>query len=335
MGPLLFVLFINDLHRGLSDGTNIAIYADDTKIWRAIKSINDTSILQKDIDLLNHWTVINRMNFNLDKCHVLTLHNSNKIYHIEGVFSPYSLASVPLKTVGLEKDLGVDMTPKFNWEHQIDRLCSKASQKLGLLRKSCFFVNDLNRARILYIALVRSIFESCSVIWRPTNINLMKKVEGIQKRALKWVLGEENVSYSCKSVYWKKCKDVNVLPMTYRFEFTDLILFHKVIHGLVQVNFPSYLHFYSNQTRLRFCHLDTLSLVCDIIPRTSTSQDRTNNAFANSFFYRSHLLWNKLPIDIRSICCPNEFKTKLKSHMWSRLNDDHNSRNYIFGDSDF
>ena len=136
-------MFINDLHRGLSDDTNIALYADDTKIWRPIKNNSNTIILQKDIDLLNHWTVINRMKFNLDKCHVLTFHNSNKIYHVEGVNSPYTLGSVPLKTVDIEKDLGVDMTPKLNWEHQINRLCSKASQKLGLLRRNCFLLRTV------------------------------------------------------------------------------------------------------------------------------------------------------------------------------------------------
>ena len=164
----------------------------------------------------------------------------------------------------------------------------------------------------------------------------MRKVEGIQKCALKWVFGEENISYSCQSVYWKKCKDVNVLPMCYRFEFTDLILFHKILHGLIQVNFPSYLHFYSNNSRLRFCHLDTLSLVCDIIPRTTASQDTTTNAFANSFFYRTHLSWNKLPMDIRTIDSPDEFKSKLKAHMWSRLHDDlnNNANNYISSNSD-
>ena len=184
------------------------------------------------------------------------------------------------------------------------------------------------------MSLVRSIFESCSVIWRPTNISLMRKVEGIQKRALKWVFGEENISYSCQSVYWKKCKEINVLPMWYRFNFTDLILFHKILHGLIQVNFPPYLHFYSDKSRLRFCHLDSLSLVCDIIPRTVASQDRTTNAFANSYFYRTHLLWNKIPIEIRMIDSHNEFKTKLKAHMWDKLQEDLNNNAYISSNSD-
>ena len=192
----------------------------------------------------------------------------------------------------------------------------------------------MNRARVLYTSLVRSIFESCSVIWRPTNISLMRKIEGIQKRSLKWVLGEENVSYSCQSVYFKKCKDVNVLPMCYRFDFIDLILLYKIMHGLVQISFPSYLHFYSNQSRLRFCHLDSHSLVCDIIPNTTASQDRTTNAFANSFFYRTHLLWNKLPINIRSIHSFFEFKTSLKAHFWNQLNNDLISNNDLSLDSD-
>ena len=75
--------------------------------------------------------------------------------------------------------------------------------------------------------------------------------------------------------------------MCYRFEFTDLILFHKILHGLIQVKFPPYLHFYSGKSRLRFCHLDTLSLVCDIIPSSTASQDRTTNAFANSFLMKA------------------------------------------------
>ena len=59
LGPLLFVLFINDIYDNINENSRISLYADDTKLWRRINSALDCDILQKDIDTLYKWTMTN------------------------------------------------------------------------------------------------------------------------------------------------------------------------------------------------------------------------------------------------------------------------------------
>ena len=75
LGPLLFVLFMNDIYESIDAETNIELYADDTKIWRKIKSESDCDFLQKDIDALYAWSRKNKMSFHPDKCKVVSIYD--------------------------------------------------------------------------------------------------------------------------------------------------------------------------------------------------------------------------------------------------------------------
>ena len=315
LGPLLFVLFINDLPSELSEGTDVVLYADDTKIWRKIMTSSDCIILQNDIDRLLDWAIRNKMKFHPSKCKVLSI--SSRPNPPNPPFSN-NLGSTRLNFVDNEKDLGVNITPKLTWNLQCDRIYSKACQQLGMVRRNGHIVTDLKSRRALYLSLVRSQFENCSIIWRPTTITLTNKLESLQKRAIKWILFEENLSYS-PDQYISKCKAVNILPLSLKFDLNDLLFFHKVLNDLVPVPLPPYLSFYQGNSRLRSCHLDSLSLVCSIIPRSSQSSIRSTNSLTKSFFYRSHILWNNLPFETRVISCPSLFRSSVEKFLWSSI----------------
>ena len=75
MGPILILVYINDLEYGVS--SSVLKFADDTKIFRTIKSESDVKILQQDLQKISEWSETWQMELNTDKCHVMTIGNKN------------------------------------------------------------------------------------------------------------------------------------------------------------------------------------------------------------------------------------------------------------------
>ena len=201
------------------------------------------------------------------------------------------------------------------------------------MKQTLHFVKDIKRRRVFYLVLVRSLFEHCCEIWRPTTATMLSKVEALQRRAVKWILGEEDYHYN-DFEYLKRLKYLDILPMEYKFVYTDLVQFFKVYHEMSVVKLPSYLQPMTNAESgrlrtniqppvqysqsgefgnpnlavMRENRYDSTSLKC-------VSENPTA-AMKKSFFFRTHLLWNSLSPSLRNIDNVVEFKTRLKSHLW-------------------
>ena len=86
LGPLFFLVYINDISKNLTPGTKIRLFADDSLLYRTIRSSIDSQILQKDLNTLQHWEKLWKIEFHPGKCNLLRITNKstpvNFTYHI-------------------------------------------------------------------------------------------------------------------------------------------------------------------------------------------------------------------------------------------------------------
>ena len=295
LGPLLFVLFINDIYDNINENSRISLYADDAKLWRRINSALDCDILQKDIDTLYRWTMTNKVKFHVDKCKVLSVANSVPLFVNVLPFSKYSyqLGNTILDYTCCERDLGIFVNERFDWQDHHTYILKKASQMFGMGKRTCHFVYDRGKKRSLYLALVRRYFEHCSCVWRPVNSTDITKFESLQRRAMKWINNEEECSYS-DEFHEFRCKQTDILPLKLHLDLNDILLFRKIVYNLIPVTMPSYINPYHGSSKLRSSHLDYMSYTFSDATLITLQRTNCNNKFFKSFFYRTVYIWNKL-----------------------------------------
>ena len=71
LGPIMFLLCVNDMPIGINSYMNM--FADDAKIMRKVKNLEDCNKLQEDLDKIYEWSVKWQMEFNISKCHVMKM----------------------------------------------------------------------------------------------------------------------------------------------------------------------------------------------------------------------------------------------------------------------
>ena len=104
----------------------------------------------------------------------------------------------------------------FNWSAHYNMITSKAYRMLGLIRRT-LKTNCVNAKKQLYIAVIQSQLQYCSILWRPQLIKDIITIERIQCRATKYILNDYTSSYK------SRLQQLNHLPLMYNFELQDLM----------------------------------------------------------------------------------------------------------------
>ena len=164
-----------------------------------------------------------------------------------------------------------------------------------MTKRTCDFITDARKRSSLYISLVRSQFEHCSTIWRPTTKSEISAFDNLQKKAIKWIHGEPYRHYD-NETYLQKCAQMKIIPMMAFFDINDLVFFHKIVYNLVPFSFPNFIQPYTGQGRLCNLNLDYLSFINISISGSASSSIRSPS-YKNVFHTVLHE-WNSLLLHI-------------------------------------
>ena len=217
LGPLLFVIFINDLPDVIGNVSIMKLFADDTKLQREISCLHDTQMVQEDIKQMKNWADIWLMEYHPGKCKVLPLGKNE----LRGSYS-YKLEDHELEFVTSEKDLGVIFDNQLTFDSHMADKVNKANRLLGMIRRTFQYL-DRESFLILYKSLVRSQIEYANQVWAPKLERQIESIENVQKRATRFIPGLKGLSYE------ERLRVLKLPTLTYRRLRGDLIETYKIL----------------------------------------------------------------------------------------------------------
>ena len=222
LGPLLFLIHINDLPDGIN--SLCKIFADDTSLFSKVYDIHKSaSNLNDDFEKISYWAYQWKMQFNPDP----NKHANEVIFSRKT--NSNNLSHPPIKfNNNNQKHLGIVLDSKLNFNAHVDQKIRKCNRMIGLIRRLSINL-PRNALLTIYKSFVRLHLDYGDISYdKPNNENFQNKLEKVQYRACLAITGAIQGTSRIK-LY----DELGLHSLIKRRWCNKLIFFYKIVNGLI------------------------------------------------------------------------------------------------------
>ena len=297
LGPLLFIIYINDLPNCLKH-TTPRMFADDTSLTAVGETLDEVERrANEDLVNVHRWLSANKLSLNIAKTEYVLIGSHYKINNT-AVQPEVKINSKPVKRVKHAKVLGVQIDENLNWKKHIEFIASKISSGIGAIRKLKEFV-DRNTLVLVYNALIQPHFDYCCEVWDTIGKVQAERLQKFQNRAARLIMNFKNEHgqsiLARNSLDWISLEERRAqMKARLMYKTVNKLAPHRLCDIFQKTNTVSDYNLRGSSTSL-------------CIPRPRTE------SLKRSFSYCGAQLWNQIPEEIRNSVSYDSFCQKLSS----------------------
>ena len=284
LGPILFLIYIDDVSKACSSKTTIRLFADDAKVYS-----EENNDLQCSLNNISSFFKQRQLELAKEKCETMIISKRN-------VTNSFNIGEHTLQEVCSVRDLGIVISNNLKWDKHIYLIRQKAYQRAHHILRS-FNTNNIWTLLKAYNTYVRPILEYNSVVWSPYLVKDITLIESVQRFFTKRIFCRSRIPFES---YQDRLYKLNIRSLEYRRMETDLTLTFKILNNLIDLPINKFFTLNSKPYNTR-SHKKCLTL------------KKVDTEFQKNFFsYRVIPVWNKLPSIIAEANTLIQFRSKLK-----------------------
>ena len=295
LGPLLFLIYINDLSNS-SHFFKYFLFADDTTAFASDRSL--TNLIQNtntELNKLSFWFKCNKLSLNADKTNYIVFHNPRKHLNLDEI--KLTVEEANINNVLVTKFLGVYIDQHLTWAYHINYISKKISLHSGIIRRLSWFLPS-KVLLTLYFSLIYPYINYCNFVWCTNFKSRIMKLITLQKRVIRAIFHLPRNHSTHDSRIKNTLMSVEQVCL-----YQTSIFMYKFSHDLLPQHFKMFFfktedvhdHFVRSKHHFR-------------------SESVHSSLRMHSIKFMGPKIWNSLPKDVNH-CSLDSFKTFLKSYL--------------------